>query len=114
MPAQSWVTLVVGLIAITGVIITWRQKNDADRRSEWWRRVAWAYERVFSSDDNQQRLGWALLNVLTASKLATKGDSDYVQAIAEHIALETEEDVPDDREDGNGGDDSTQALEAET
>lgn len=69
MPAQAWVTLVVGLTAITGVIITWRQKNDADRRSEWWRRVAWAYERVFDSDDTQQRLGWTLLKVLGRFRL---------------------------------------------
>ncbi|CQD02067.1 MULTISPECIES: hypothetical protein [Mycobacterium] len=111
MPAQAWVTLVVGLTAITGVIITWRQKNDADRRSEWWRRVAWAYERVFDSDDTQQRLGWTLLKVLITSKLATKGDSDYVQAIAEHIALE--EVVTDDRQDILD-DGPAQAHEAET
>ena len=29
MPAQAWVTLIVGLIAIAGVLITWRQKNTA-------------------------------------------------------------------------------------
>ncbi|WP_232425905.1 hypothetical protein [Mycobacterium sp. JS623] len=41
MPAQAWVTLIVGLVATTGVLITWWQKNTADRRSEWWRRVTW-------------------------------------------------------------------------
>lgn len=110
--AQAWVTLVVGLTAITGVIITWRQKNDANRRSEWWRRIAWAYERVFGSDDTQQRLGWTLLKVLITSKLATRGDSDYVQAIAEHIALE-EEVVTDGRQDILD-DGPAQAHEAET
>ena len=113
MPAQAWVTLVIGLIAISGVLITWQQKNTADRRSEWWRRVAWAYERVFSTNENQQRLGWRLLYVLITSKLATKGDSDYVQAIAEHIALEGldgEEVDPDDQQ--GTGHDSNPAPEA--
>lgn len=68
MPAQAWVTLIVGLIAIAGVLITWRQKNTADRRSEWWRRLAWAYERAFSDDPAEQELGWELINVLVASR----------------------------------------------
>ena len=95
---ELFATLVLGLIATSGVLITWRQKNIADRRSEWWRRVAWAYERVFSADDEQQQLGWTLLKVLITSKLATKGDTDYVQAIAEHAALEGEEDDTDDQQ----------------
>ena len=88
MPAQAWVTLVVGLIATAGVLATWQQKNTADRRSEWWRRVTWAFERTFSTDDAQATLGWKVLNTLLQSKLATRGDSDIVQAIAEHTALD--------------------------
>jgi hypothetical protein len=40
MPSQAWVTLIVGTLATIGVIVTWQQKNRADRRSEWWRRHA--------------------------------------------------------------------------
>lgn len=57
MPAQAWVTLLVGGVAAIGVIVTWQQKNRADRRSEWWRRSAWAFERSFSERDNRRRLG---------------------------------------------------------
>lgn len=96
MPAQAWVTLAVGLIATVGVLITWRQKNTADRRSEWWRRTTWAFERTFSDDQEQRRLGWSLLLVLVTSKLVTKGDSDFVQAIAEHVALEGDDDDGED------------------
>lgn len=42
-------TLLVGSAAAVGVIITWQQKNTADKRSEWWRRTAWAFERTFSA-----------------------------------------------------------------
>lgn len=101
MPAQAWVTLIVGLIAIAGVLITWRQKNTADRRSEWWRRTTWALERTFSGDEDQRRLGWSLLLALATSKLVTKGESDILQAIAEHEALESGED--DDGEDSAEG-----------
>jgi hypothetical protein len=41
-------TLLVGSSAAIGVIVTWQQKNRADKRSEWWRRTAWAFERTFS------------------------------------------------------------------
>jgi hypothetical protein len=86
-PAQAWVTLIVGGFAVIGVVITWQQKNRADRRSEWWRRTQWAFERTFSSDDDEARLGWNLLATLMRSKLATRDDSDVVQVIAQHATL---------------------------
>lgn len=98
MPAQAWVTLIVGLIAIAGVLITWRQKNTADRRSEWWRRLTWAYERVFSDDPAEQELGWELINVLVASPLATKNDSDIVQVVGELFARSAAAEEGDDGE----------------
>lgn len=72
MPAQACVTLIVGGIAAIGVIVTWQQKNRADRRSEWWRRVTWALERTFSDNPNEQELGWSVLESLVTSKLAAQ------------------------------------------
>lgn len=87
MPAQAWVTLIVGGVAAIGVIITWQQKNRADRRSEWWRRTTWAFERTFSDDNVQAELGWKVLYTLVRSTLATADDSDIMQVISEHVAL---------------------------
>lgn len=84
MPPQSWVTLIVGSLAAIGVIVTWQQKNRADRRSEWWRRTTWAFERTFSANDAQARLGWDILATLIRSRLATVDDNDIAQVIAEH------------------------------
>ncbi|MEB3071574.1 hypothetical protein [[Mycobacterium] vasticus] len=82
MPAQAWVTLIVSGFVAVGVIVTWRQKNRADRRSEWWRRTTWAFERTFSDDDLQVRLGWDILDVLLESALVTADDAQIVQVIA--------------------------------
>lgn len=98
MPAQAWVTLIIGGLATLGVVITWQQKNRADRRSEWWRRTTWAFERTFSTDDNQAQLGWTMLTALVGSTLATKDDTEFVQVIAEHAAL-----GDSDQEDDDGG-----------
>ena len=87
MPAQALVTLIIGIIATLGVIVTWQQKNSADRRSEWWRRTTWALERTFSDSDSEAQVGWTVLETLVASRLATRSDSDIVQVIAEQIAL---------------------------
>jgi hypothetical protein len=81
------VTLIFGGLAAIGVILTWQQKNRADRRAEWWRRTRWAFERTFATDDAQAELGWKMLATLVRSTLATKDDSDIVQVIAEHAAL---------------------------
>lgn len=94
MPAQAWVTLIVGIAATTGVVITWRQKNTADRRSEWWRRTIWALERTLSSDNTEALLGWTMLNTLLRSTLATRDDAEIVQAIAEHAATSDRQEGP--------------------
>jgi hypothetical protein len=86
-PSQSWVTLIVGGLASIGALVTWQQKNRADKRSEWWRRTTWAFERTCSIDDAEAGLGWKVLDTLMRSKLATKDDSDIVQVIAEQVAL---------------------------
>jgi hypothetical protein len=108
MPAQAWVTVVVGVIATVGVIVTWRQKNDADRRSEWWRRTAWAFERTLSDEPIEAELGWKVLGTLVDSRLATKADSDVVQVIAEHVALG--EDAEGDHEGLEGGGDQLSGI----
>ncbi len=86
MSSQAWVTLVVGIIASVGVTVTWQQKNRADRRTEWWRRTTWAFERTFSDKDAEARLGWTVLVTLIGSRLATRDDSDILQIVAETTA----------------------------
>ncbi|WP_071288238.1 hypothetical protein [Mycolicibacterium llatzerense] len=105
MPAQAWVTLVVGGLATIGVLITWQQKNRADSRSEFWRRTTWAFERTFSAYNVEAELGWQVLDTLAQSKLATKDDSDIMQVIAEHVALGwTGRENRDDNTDAGSGD----------
>jgi hypothetical protein len=85
-PAQAWVTLIVGLAAIVGVLVTWRQKNTADRRSEWWRRTTWAFERSLADNNVEAELGWKALDALLRSTLVTNSDSEVMQVMAEHVA----------------------------
>lgn len=92
MPAQAWVTLVVGLVAAGGVLITWRQKNHADRRAEWWRRVSWAFDHALSADEAEAEFGWLMVQHLADSGLVTKGDAELFQTVAERwITSDTEQ-----------------------
>ena len=68
-------------------------EEHRDRRSEWWRRATWAFERTFSSDDMEAALGWKMLDTLLQSKLATRGDSEIVQVIGQHPPLDEVEDL---------------------
>ena len=83
MPAQAWVTLIVGGLAAVGVIVTWQQKNRADSRAEWWRRTQWAFEWAFGADVPRAEFGWTLLTTLVESRLVTRDDSDIVQLIGQ-------------------------------
>jgi hypothetical protein len=79
--------LIVGLVATVGVLVTWHQKNTADRRTEWWRRTTWAFERSLSENYVEAQLGWKVLDALLRSTLVTTSDVSVVQVIAEHVAL---------------------------
>lgn len=98
MPAQAWVTLVVGGLATLGVLITWRQKNNADRRAEWWRRVSWAFDHALSDDPAEAEFGWLIVNNLAGSRFATKEDAELFQTVAEQW-------ISSDNEDTTKGDD---------
>ncbi|MDD4865607.1 MAG: hypothetical protein PHQ28_00260 [Mycobacterium sp.] len=91
MPAQAWVALIVGGVAAVGAVVNWYQRNRSDRRSEWWRRTSWAYERTFSDNDEEARVGWEMLRVMVRSRLATQDDSDIVQVVGEQESLGTAE-----------------------
>lgn len=83
MPAQAWTTLIVGVAAAVGVIITWRQKQNADRRAEWWRRLSWAFDHSLSQDPDEADFGWLMVDHLSRSRLATAADEEFLQAVAE-------------------------------
>ncbi|SIS23082.1 hypothetical protein [Williamsia sterculiae] len=83
MPAQAWVTLVVGVVAAVGVIATWWQKNHADRRAEWWRRLSWAFDNALDEDPAKSSFGWLMVEHLGRSQLATKADDELLQKVAE-------------------------------
>jgi hypothetical protein len=105
--AQAWVTLFVGLAATVGVLVTWRQKNDSDRRSEWWRRAAWAFERSLSDSDAEAELGWKVLGTLVQPKLVTKSDFGVLRVIAEYVALDEFDDDEGRHRAGEGEDKAT-------
>jgi hypothetical protein len=86
--AQVWVALIVGALGIGAALITWWQKNHADKRTAYWERTTWAFERTFSEKESEAELGWKMLNTLVTSSLATNDDRKIVQVIADRVKTE--------------------------
>lgn len=84
--------VVAGLIAAAAL---W-QKRRADNRAEWWRRAQWGLDASFDSDPDRQAMGLAVLEVLAASRLATREELKIVEE-AWQEPLEEEEAVLDSR-----------------
>ncbi|WP_336671501.1 hypothetical protein [Tsukamurella sp. USMM236] len=79
----GWATIIVGTAAVVMAIVTIGQKRLADNRKEWWTRCQWALEATYAGDRMQQRDGWAVIEGLLKSTLATSTERD----IAMHLAL---------------------------
>ncbi len=84
--AQISVPFLAAATAVYGVRITIKQKERSDRRSEWWRRVTWALERTESASDTEAGTGWAILNGLLDSDLATDTEAAMIEALAQLTA----------------------------
>lgn len=71
------VALIVGVIAVT-------QKSRADRRDQWWKRAQWAIEQTFTDNEEQQALGFRVLQVLADSKLASPEEIVLLASLTTH------------------------------
>ena len=68
------VALIVGIIAVT-------QKSKADRRDQWWKRAQWAIEQTFKDNEEQQALGFRVLQVLANSDLAAPEEIQILESL---------------------------------
>ncbi|MGO4189511.1 hypothetical protein [Pseudarthrobacter sp. TAF60_1] len=85
-------TVILGAAAVAplatfGVVLvaylTYRQKSQADKRDQWWKRAQWGIDSALDDADPQRRLaGIKLLVQLIGSDLATPEDADLMSALA--------------------------------
>jgi hypothetical protein len=87
LPAQAWITLIVGVVGFAGVIAGILQRTHADRRAEWWRRATWAVDHTLSDDEDTQLLGFDVLAKLQSSRLATGADRELFALWGAPVAL---------------------------
>lgn len=71
------------LVALAVGIATIRQRDRADRREQWWRRAEWALGLTLSGDAEAIRRGYAVLDHLVRSDLATADEQGLLRAASE-------------------------------
>ncbi|MCZ4517656.1 hypothetical protein O4220_03945 [Rhodococcus ruber] len=109
MPAQAWVTLVVGVLAVVGVALTVRQRTVADKRAQAWQRITWCLDHTMSTDDAEAALGWDIYGAVTDSPLITRTEQDVLVALADR-ALRHALAQPDEHEDTDSRGDELEEL----
>lgn len=63
-------TFVVASVALYVGLRTIRQRDLADRRDQWWKRMQWATDLTLSDDPHRQELGYTAIDLLGRSSLA--------------------------------------------
>ena len=107
MPAQAWVTLIVGVLAVVGVALTVRQRTRADNRAQSWQRITWCLERTVSKDDDEATLGWEVFGTVARTPFIAATDRDTLQTIADYAAGPADLAQPDDTNDTGTDTDDT-------
>ena len=86
MPAQAWVTLIVGVLAVVGVALTVRQRTIADKRTQAWQRITWCLDHTVSENDDEAELGWDIYATVTESPLITSTEKGVLKVVADRSA----------------------------
>lgn len=75
-------TGMAALVALTVGLFTLRQRQEADRRDQWWKRAQWALDLVLepSEDEGKATVGFAVLERLADSDLARKEELLILEA----------------------------------
>lgn len=75
-------TALAALVALSVGIATVRQRRDADRRDQWWKRTQWALDLCLNSeeDDAQAAIGFAVLQVLAGSPMGHLEEIRVIEA----------------------------------
>src|ERR1700712_3183528 len=91
-PAPWWVTIVVGVLTVSGAFFAARmgakethesteQRDTAAAREEWFRRLQWATDLTLKPDDRSRTVGFAVLSALALSPLAGMSDLDLLWSL---------------------------------
>ncbi|WP_027507174.1 hypothetical protein [Rhodococcus sp. UNC23MFCrub1.1] len=86
MPAQAWVTLIVGVLAVVGVALTVRQRTIADKRTQAWQRITWCLDHTVGDDPDEAELGWDIYTTVTDSPLITSTEKGVLKVVADRSA----------------------------
>lgn len=92
-PAPWWITALIGVCTVAGSLLVVRiwsnrgyraeadQRKKAAARVEWFQRFRWAAELTLRSEPAAQTAGFAALQVLASSELASRDDRNLLAAI---------------------------------
>lgn len=106
MPAQAWITLIVGVLAVAGVMATVSQHTRADNRAQSWSRITWCLDHTVSDDDDEAALGWKVFGTVATTPFIAKTDRRTLWTIAEHIADKPDADLAETDDNSDNGTDT--------
>jgi hypothetical protein len=83
------VPIAAATVILIGVFFTITQKDRADRRDQWWKRVQWSAELLITTSDHSRAIGMAaLLAIISQQARVEDGDAALLQAIIDQVSLE--------------------------
>lgn len=78
---QPAVTGAGALLVLIGAAITVRQRYQADRRDQWWKRTQWALELLLTGEEDSIVIALDVLTMQVQAKVADKEDADFVAGV---------------------------------
>lgn len=78
---QPVVTGAGATLVLVGASITVRQRYQADRKDQWWKRTQWALELLLRRDEDSVLLGLEILTQQVSAKVADSEDAKLIAQV---------------------------------
>lgn len=98
-------TALVALVALIVGVVTVRQRGEADRRDQWWKRAQWAIDHALDDRSTDHRTaGLKVLGTLSRSRLARDEELELLASLGldELTELAPTDELLDDDVGGSG------------
>jgi hypothetical protein len=89
-------TAAAAVVALAVGLATVRQRGRADARDQWWKRAHWALELTLSDEVARASPGYAVLNHLLQSDLATEDERLLLRSLGQ-LGLNGRAEIQEDR-----------------
>ncbi|WP_144723438.1 hypothetical protein [Cellulosimicrobium sp. TH-20] len=89
-------TVTAAIVALVVGLLAWGQKRTADARDQFWKRLQWTLDKIYSGDPKQEKMGNDMLAALGMERHARRAENHIISAASQPTLEQVPDEDPDE------------------